>query len=183
MSRSNEIYDIPFVGLKNGTHEYTYEIGDTFFEESTYAQIQAGQLTAHLSLEKKETMLIGQYTVAGKVTLDCDRCNAPMDLQIQGDMKLIYKFSLHEEDDEMLVVIHPDEHQINVESALYELIMLSLPLRKIHPTGSCDEAMWELIQQYTINANDDEEEGEGEEDDENDDQDDDNPWSILKSLN
>jgi uncharacterized metal-binding protein YceD (DUF177 family) len=114
---------------------------------------------------------------------------------------LIYKFGLEEAEDETLVVLHPDEYQINVKAPIYELIIISLPSRKIHKTGECDEEMWNLVKQYTVNSEDneedeldfnpddfglDDEDWEDDLDDENpddDDEDDESPWEILKNLN
>ncbi len=141
-------------------------------------------------------MLIAQFWIEGTVFVACDRCTAPMEINIKGDYKLIYKFGLEEAEDETLVVIHPDAYQINVKDPIYELIIISLPSRTIHKEGECDEEMWNLVKTYTINAEDDEEDSwdEDEEWDEDEDDDDDwedddeeddkeDPWSILKDLN
>lgn len=203
---------IPFIGLKLGKHHFEFEIDDTFFESMEYSIIQKGNVKVELELDKKETMLIATFDVEGVVETLCDRCNTPMNLEIQGSYKLVYKFGLEEEEDEMLIVLHPDSYQIDVTTPIYELITSQLPLRAIHDDGECDEEMWELIQKHTINANVDEEEDWDDEDwdedlddedwidDEGDDDDeegnldsdegnsdDDRPidprWSILKNLN
>lgn len=202
MSRSDSQYNIPFVGLKIGKHEFEYDIDDTFFEDLEYSLVQKGKLKVILELDKKETMLLANYKVSGTVTSECDRCTAPLELEIIGEYRLIYKFGLEEAEDETLVVLHPDEYQINVKAPIYELIIISLPSRKIHKTGECDEEMWNLVKQYTVNSEDNEEDeldfnpddfglddedwGEDDLDDENpddDDEDDESPWEILKNLN
>jgi uncharacterized metal-binding protein YceD (DUF177 family) len=132
-----------------------------------------------------------------------------MDLDIYGSYRLIYKFGLEEEEDETLVVLHPDSYQIDVTMPIYELVASQIPLRVKHDEGECDEEMWALIQKHTINANeaepsefmdedwddDDEDFEEDEIDDEADtsldegeeEPDNDKPidprWSILKNLN
>ena len=198
MSDSDQIYNLPFLGLKVGKHVYEFEVNDSFFEGISYSMVHKGQLQVRLELEKKETMLFASFEVIGIVSVDCDRCNTPMDLSIEGSLKLIYKFGLEEENDDSLVVLHPDEYQINVKEPIYELISLSLPSRKVHPSGECDEEMWALIQKYTVNPEDEDEEylddeylededfdEEDEEDQEEDGDDtpDDPRWSILKNLN
>lgn len=47
------IFEIPFVGLKVGVHEFDFEIDDKFFESLPYSLIERGSLKAFLSLEKK----------------------------------------------------------------------------------------------------------------------------------
>jgi uncharacterized metal-binding protein YceD (DUF177 family) len=180
MSTLDKLFNIPFVGLKAGKHEYNFEIQDAFFEEFEYSEIKKANLKANLILDKKETMLIGQFSISGSVIAECDRCTGPIELQIKGEFKIVYKFGTEEEDDEALIVIHPDEYQINVKAPFYELIIISLPLRKIHPEGECDEEMWELVKKYTVNS--EEEEEDFEEEDEEDDTDE-IDWSMLKNLN
>jgi uncharacterized metal-binding protein YceD (DUF177 family) len=166
----NNEFTIPFVGLKIGKHYFDFEINASFFESMEYSIIQKGSLKATLEFEKKETMLIALFAVKGSVSTTCDRCDTPMDLDIQGENRLIYKFGTEEEEDENLVVLHPDTYQIDVSFPIYELITSLLPLRATHKPGECDEEMWELIQKHTINANVEEE------DLDDDDWDDDEDW-------
>ncbi len=204
--RMNNEFNIPFVGLKVGKHYFEYEINTSFFESMEYSIIHEGSLKATLELEKKETMLIALFAVKGSVSTTCDRCDTPMNLDVQGEYRLIYKFGTEDEEDENLVVLHPDSYQIDVTFPFYELITSLLPLRATHKPGECDEEMWELIQKHTINANveeeeldDDDEDWDEDEDwedeDENDSDDQDEPedypldrpinpqFAILKNLN
>ena len=147
---------------------------------------------------KKERMLVAKFSVSGSVSTDCDRCNSPMNLQISNNFQIIYTFGIEAMEDENIIVIPPDEFEINVKEQIYELISLAIPNRKIHPTGECDEEMYELVKRYTVNFNekeediedeyfeDDEEDDdfEDEDEDDSDDNDDIDPkWSILKNLN
>ena len=187
MNKSNKIFKIPFVGLKLGFHEFNFEINDSFFEDFEFSLVNKGKLEVVLILEKKERMLIANFSVTGIVTTDCDRCNSPMNLSVKNNFKIIYAFGVETFEDENLIVIQPDESEINVKEPIYELIMLALPNRKIHLLGDCDEEMFKLVQQYTVNfnendSNDEEFDDDSDEDDEDDD-DIDPKWSILKNLN
>jgi uncharacterized metal-binding protein YceD (DUF177 family) len=202
---------IPFVGLKIGKHLFDFEVGNSFFESMEYSIIEQGNVKVTLELDKKETMMIALFHAEGIINTLCDRCNTPMDLEIDGGYKLIYKFGLEEEEDEMLVVLHPDSYQIDITNPIYELITTQLPLRVLHDEGYCDEEMWELIQQHIVNPEDeedlddedwddedeewdfDEDETDSDDDDDDDDweeedeNDKDKPidprWAILKNLN
>jgi uncharacterized metal-binding protein YceD (DUF177 family) len=200
VSRSDLIYNIPFIGLKVGKHLFEYEVNDSFFDDLEYSLIQKGKVHVRLELEKKETMMIATFWAEGTVETECDRCTGPLELKIKGDYRLIYAFGHGESEDETLMMIDPDEYQINVKDPIYELITLSVPNRKIHPEGQCDEEMWKLVKAYTVNPEDEEEdfdpneewddddeewddEGDDPGDDEDDDEDDESAWSILKNLN
>ena len=164
-------FEIPFVGLKIGVHEFEFDIDNTFFESLPYSLIEKGSLKAWLTLEKKETMLIASFDIDGTVEMECSRCNEPMDVEVYGDMEIIYKFGHEEVEDENLIVISPDSYEIDVTQPIYELIVVSLPSRPVHEEGECDEEMVKLIEKFQSKPKDD-----------NDD-DTDPRWSALKNLN
>lgn len=170
---------IPFVGLKLGKHTFEFEIGDTFFEGFEYSIVQKGKLTAFLDLEKKETMLLAHFRAEGVVITECDRCTSDMEMEIQGEFTWIYKFGTEESEDENLIVLHPDEYQIDVKDPIYELITVSLPTRKIHPLGECDEEMWGMVQKHLVNINDEEEEDDFEDDDDDTDE---IEWPVFDKI-
>jgi uncharacterized metal-binding protein YceD (DUF177 family) len=184
VAESKREYVIPFVGLKLGVHEFEFEITDSFFEDIEYSIVHKGNVSVKLSLDKKETMLIGDYTIVGKVETGCDRCNEPVEVEIQGEYQLIYKFDDKPSDDESLIIVYPEEFEIDVKDSILELITVSLPARALHEEGDCDEEMMDLLYEYTVNA-DDASEDVGDSEEELDDEDDDmiDPrWEALKGL-
>lgn len=206
MKKSSGAFIIHFVGLKNGTHVYEFDIDKTFFEAIENSLIEDGNVRARLSLEKKETMMIAEFSVTGTVNTVCDRCNDPIELPVEGNYRIIYKFGNEVSDDENLIVLDPDAYELDVAAPLYELLCVSLPTRILHQPGECNEEMMALYNSYTINAGqpdedddddwDDEDEDDDweDEEDEDSDPDDDDPeddddrpvdprWSALKNLN
>jgi uncharacterized metal-binding protein YceD (DUF177 family) len=192
--KSKRDYIIPFVGLKVGFHEFEFEIRDAFFDELEYSIIQKGNALVKLRLEKKETMLIGEFSVRGMVFTSCDRCNDPVEVPVDGTFRLIYKFGDEVSDDETLIVLPNDSYELDVRQNIYELITVSLPTRLVHPKGECNEEMLDLLQKYSgrsedLGEEDDEDEWDDEDEDwdDEDDEDDDDPidprWSALKNLN
>lgn len=199
---SKREYIIPFVGLKIGFHEFTYDITDAFFEGIEYSIVHSGNVHVTLQLEKKETMLLGIFQIDGLVTTSCDRCTDPIEVEIDGEYQIIYKFGGDATDDESLIVLDPEAYELDVQMNIYELITVSLPLRVVHSEGGCNPEMLELLDKYVINANDDEDDedyfededdedfddDDDESDDDSEDEDDDNNdidprWSVLKNLN
>ncbi len=193
--KSKREFIIPFVGLKVGFHDFEFEIRDTFFDELQYAIIQKGEAVVKLKLEKKETMLIGEFSVSGSVVTSCDRCNDPVEVPIKGTFRLIYKFGDEQSDDETLIVLPNDTYELDVRQNIYELMTVSLPSRLVHPKGECNEEMIELLQKYSGRNeedskddwdNEDEDDWDDEDEDDWDDEDDepvDPRWSALKNLN
>ena len=155
--KSEKEYIVPFIGLKLGIHEFEFEIHDAFFEAREYSIIQSGNVKVALLLEKKETMLVGNFTLTGVVTSMCDRCNAVIEVPVKGNFRLVYKFGLEISDDESLIVLHPDSYEIDLRDTLYEFITISLPTKIVHPQGACNPEMLELLDKYLLqNENEDE---------------------------
>jgi uncharacterized metal-binding protein YceD (DUF177 family) len=192
--KSNIEYIIPFIGLKLGFHEFEFQIQDAFFVDREYSSIHSGTANVQLILEKKETMMIGEFEIKGTVSTDCDRCNDPIEVPIKGSFKLVFTFGNEPSDDESLIVMHPDDYELELKDHLYELLIVSLPTRLIHPKGACNEEMIELLSKYTVQQepsdSDDEDDWDLEDDDDYEDdedwEDDDNPidprWNKLKDI-
>lgn len=193
---------IPFIGLKIGSHTFEFDIVNSFFDSFEYSIIHEGNVHVDLVLEKKETMMIGNFSCEGKVSTLCDRCNDPLEVPVKGNFQLVFKLSTEKTDDEALIVLPPESYELDVTPYIYELITVSLPTRMIHEEGGCNEEMVETLGQYLVNPDDEEEdddwdeefdEDDGDDFDEedwNEEEDNDKPdgdidprWSILKNLN
>lgn len=181
MNHKKRPFSIPFVGLKNGKHEFDFEIGQTFFEEYDYSGIEDANVQVQLILDKKETMLIGEFSIKGEVVTACDRCTDSLSVPVEANYTQYFKFGLEDSGDDSLTVMHPDEYQIDVKDLIYEFIVISLPTRLLHPEGLCNEEMMAAMEKHIVNLNQDDEDDY--DDDEEDDDDDESPWSILKDLN
>lgn len=181
VGRTKREYIIPFVGLKIGVHEFEFDITDAFFEEFEYSIVKSGDVKVHLQLDKKETMLVGQFQLEGSVNTECDRCGDPVKIDIDGEYQLIFKFDTEPSDDETLVVLYPEDFEIDLNDHILELINVSLPARSVHESEEdCNEEMMDLLDEYTNFSDDDE--GYDDEDDDEDEDDVDPRWAALKGL-
>jgi len=179
-------------------HTFEFDIADAFFGQFEYSLIEKGNVRVTLNLEKKETMMIGSFEIKGTVEVACDLCTEPFDLEIEGEYQLIFKFDDKPTDDETLIIVYPEEFELDLRDNLLELITVSLPSRTIHADGECNEEMLELLSQYRVNADKDDFDEENAEafdegaledevdvDDEVTDEDDayiDPRWAALKKL-
>lgn len=127
-------YNIQFIGLKIGAHKFDYDIDNSFFHLFEYEDFNAAKLKVNVYLEKKTTLLEFQFKVNGTVNVNCDLTNEPFDQKIQDQFNLIVKFgdTYNDNNEEILIIPH-GEYQINVAQYIYELIILAVPVKKIHP--------------------------------------------------
>ncbi|MBT8297341.1 MAG: DUF177 domain-containing protein [Maribacter sp.] len=127
-------FNIPFSGLKQGKHEFDYTIGNTFFESFGYNEFNDANVDLHVVLNKMSTMLELEMHAEGSVNVDCDTTSEPYDQEISGALELVVKFGdeFNDENDEILIIPH-SEHQLNIAQYVYEMLVLSVPQKRVHP--------------------------------------------------
>jgi uncharacterized metal-binding protein YceD (DUF177 family) len=141
----NKDFLIPFVGLKQGKHQFEFDIDKTFFDGFDFDEYNDVNIKVNLVLEKKSTMLELAFKHKGTVNVPCDLSNEDFDLPVKGKLNLIVKFGdeFNNDNDEMLVLPH-GEYQVDVSQYIYEMIVLSVPSKRVHPgmkDGTMDAAI------------------------------------------
>ena len=133
MKKLNE-YLIPFVGLKLGKHQFEYQINKTFFDHFEYDDFESANIQVDVVLEKKSLMLELHFKHKGTVYVPCDVTGEMFDLPIEGAVKLVVQFGeeYNDENEEILILPH-GEHQLDISQYIYEMIALSVPLKRVHP--------------------------------------------------
>ncbi|RZJ66859.1 MAG: DUF177 domain-containing protein [Flavobacterium sp.] len=133
MKQLNEFL-ISFAGLKLGKHQFEYQIDKKFFDQFGYDEFESCDITVNVVFEKKSTMLELHFKHKGTVHVPCDTTGEMFDLAIKGKMKLIVQFgdSFNNDNEELLILPH-GEHQIDISQYVYEMIALSVPIKRVHP--------------------------------------------------
>ena len=133
MNRTKEFL-IPFVGLKLGKHHFEYQINNVFFENFDYDEFQNSDIKVAVVLDKKSNMLELEFKHKGTVNVPCDLTGEDFDLPIKGKMKLIVRFGeAFNNDNEELLILPFGEFEIDIIQYIYEMIALSVPLKRVHP--------------------------------------------------
>ena len=133
MKVTNEFL-IPFVGLKLGKHKFEYQISKTFFDHFEYDEFESANIKVNVVLDKKSTMLEVSFKHVGTINVPCDLTNEDFDMTINGNLNLVVRFGEeYNDDNEELLILPFAEFQIDLSQYIYEMIVLSIPLKKIHP--------------------------------------------------
>jgi uncharacterized metal-binding protein YceD (DUF177 family) len=145
----NKEFLIPFAGLKQGKHQFEFQINKTFFDDFEFDEFNDVNVKVNLVLEKKSTMLELSFKHKGTVNVPCDLSNENFDLPIKGKLDLIVKFgeAYNDENDEILILPH-GEYQVDVAQYIYEMIILSVPSKRVHPgmkDGTLDAGIIEKL--------------------------------------
>lgn len=130
----NNEFLIPFAGLKLGKHHFEFEITNAFFEDFGYDDFESVGITVNVVLEKKSTMLELSFKHKGTVHVPCDLTGEMFDLPVKGKLHLVVQFGeeFNNDNEELLILPH-GEHQIDISQYVYEMIVLSVPQKRVHP--------------------------------------------------
>ncbi|MFV8341367.1 YceD family protein [Flavobacterium sp. XS2P39] len=182
MNKTKE-YLIPFVGLKLGKHQFEYQISNAFFEIFDYNEFQNSDIKVNVVLEKKSTMLELNLKHKGSVNVPCDLTSEDFDLPVKGKMKLIVRFGeMYNNDNEELLILPHGEFEIDIAQYIYEMIVLSVPLRRVHPgikDGSLNTEALTKLKELTIKEQKKEQKKENKQEQK---EDIDPRWDKLKQL-
>jgi uncharacterized metal-binding protein YceD (DUF177 family) len=136
MSRRRD-FEIAFVGLKPGIHEYSYSIDDRFFEDYQQQDFRNCKAQVKLLLDKKSSFMLLRFEVGGVLEVTCDRCNSDLPLDLWDEFNLTVKLvdepdvMNEQEEDPDVYYIGRGESHINVGNWIYEFINLSIPMQKV----------------------------------------------------
>ncbi|MCQ9634937.1 DUF177 domain-containing protein [Chryseobacterium sp. WG14] len=134
-------YDVSFSGLKNGKHEFRFEIDKTFFQLfETEQEFTNPRIAVDVLLDKHTTFLEFVIKIHGLVELVCDITNEDFDYSIENEIKILVNFGEEYDDsNEDVITIPSGEHAFNVAHLIYENVMLSIPMKKISPHVSDED--------------------------------------------
>ncbi|PID89719.1 MAG: hypothetical protein CSB01_00510 [Bacteroidia bacterium] len=126
-------FNIDFESLKDGKHQFVYEIDDEFFRFFEQSPVTKAAMTVGAELEKKPNLLMLTLDLKGNVVVECDRCLDDIDISINSRHKLYVKFSDEEIEEPEMIHIPEGTRRIKTAKYIYEYIILNIPIRNVHP--------------------------------------------------
>lgn len=169
-------YEIPYTGLGLGRHRYDFRLDGAFFQSIEPTGPVEADISAETELDRFDEMMHFDVRITGTVRAACDRCNAPITVNVDQRTRYVIRFgsTTHKTDDDILV-LGTAEHLLDVREFLYESTMLGMPLRRVHlDIEDCDP---QVVQWLTGSVEDAPSEVEEQEDEETDPR-----WAALKGL-
>ncbi len=129
-------YEIAFVGLKPGRHEYVYEIDNQFFADRQPQDFSNPHVMVKVILDKKSSFFMLTFEIGGTVELVCDLCGNTVEKTLWEDFEMLVKMvdnpdemNASEEDPDIYYISRTESH-IRIEDWIYEFINLSIPLQR-----------------------------------------------------
>lgn len=130
-------FEIAFVGLKPGLHEFNYTIDDKFFEVFQQQDFRNCNANVKLLVDKKHGFMLLKFEIGGSLEVTCDRCNNDLPFELWDEFNITVKIvedpvAMNEtEDDPDVYYIGRGEGHIDVANWIYEFINLSIPMQKV----------------------------------------------------
>lgn len=148
-------YDIDFVKLKLGQHDFDYKIDDSFFSVKENSLIGHGNVNVHLIIDKKERLMNLDFTIEGIVKTECDVCLDMFDLPVKSNESIVIKITeTPKESDGEIIYLGPNAISFNVYDHIYEIICTSIPMTKTckdnsETPRSCNPQMLKFLSKST----------------------------------
>lgn len=133
MKKNRYIY-IQISGLTNDVHEFDFELDKGFFDlfESNLEVNETFQVK--VLLKKATNMITADLNISGMVDLVCDRCLENYQYPLKATETIFFKYGeTHKELSENLFVIPAEQEALDLNQHVYDSIMLSIPMKKLHP--------------------------------------------------
>lgn len=156
-------FEIAFVGLKPGLHEFEYQIEDKFFQNYGEQDFTNCNAKVKLSLDKHQGFMMLKFDIDGTVDVLCDRCGNNLTLQLWDEFNIIVKMvdepelmNEQEEDPDVYYISRTESH-LHISDWIYEFINLSLPTQKIcgedeNGTSKCNKEVLEKLRKMEEDA-------------------------------
>lgn len=130
-------YDIAFVGLKQGIHEFNYHVDDKFFADYKETDFTNCDSSVKLTLEKNTSFMMLKFEVGGSVSVICDRCANTLSIDLWDEFNLVIRqvedpeeMNQSKEDPDVFYISRTESH-IHLADWIYEFVMLSIPMQRM----------------------------------------------------
>lgn len=125
-------FSLPYTGMKDGLHKYTFVAGDEFLSHFPDSPIQKGDFTIRVSVDKRPGLSDLNFDISGRMATACDRCTADIQLPVYGSYQLVVKTGQENADDVEVIYIREDQPTLDLTQVIYEFICLSIPMVRVY---------------------------------------------------
>ncbi len=146
-------YDIVFSGLKEGEHNYIFKISDTFLKNFGFNELKNVDIKVNSIFTKKNSLMKLNLKGKGSYKLTCDISNEEFSYKVNSELNYVIKFGENYNDDnDQYVIIPRNSFKFNVAKSIYEMIVLSIPQKRLHPgviDGSLNSKTMKILNQLS----------------------------------
>ncbi|MEO6188887.1 MAG: DUF177 domain-containing protein [Ginsengibacter sp.] len=130
-------FEVAFVGLKPGFHEFNYQVDEKFFADYTEADFTNCEARIKVTLEKNTSFMMLKFEVGGSVNVICDRCGNMLQMELWDEFNMVVKqvenpeeMNTNEEDPDIFYISRTESH-LHLADWIYEFVSLSVPTHRM----------------------------------------------------
>jgi len=126
-------FTLSIAGLKLGEHLYDFKINKAFFEQLEYDEFNDAAINLEAVVQKTSRLLEFTLNFEGTVNVFCDVSNEPYDQFVSRSYQFTVRFGEEYNDlEEDLLILPYGSTEVNIQQYVYESVILSVPLRRVH---------------------------------------------------
>ena len=158
MSKFQQYY-INLKDLQSDSQVIEYTLDDNYFQKIDSPEVKKGNVTATVTVKKKNNLFELSFLLKGFVQIPCNRCLDDMEQPIEYKEKLQVKFGNRFSEEDDTVIVPEADGGINIAWFLYEFIVLDIPIKHVHAPGECNKTMMTKLKKHiTRQKSDDDDE-------------------------
>ena len=142
-------FKLPLKSLGTGTHNFEYHLDKQFFTNMENSDIHGADLDVKLTVVYNGEFYTLDFSIAGEVTLICDRCLDDLHFPIEATYHIVVKYGedYNDDNDEVLEIPAGDAF-LNVAYMIYDTVVLAIPIKHVHPLGKCNRHMSAMLKKH-----------------------------------
>lgn len=146
-------YRLALASLPEGVSEHDYVLDTAFFEAMEQSEVVGADVKVHLEVDHKNGAYYLHIGAEGELSIPCDRCLEPMGHPVNLEENLTVKYGAEYDDSADGVLVIPEtDASLDLAPLLYDMMLLSIPMRHVHPEGSCDPSMSRILEEHASSA-------------------------------
>lgn len=150
---NNRVCEITLTALAVGTHEFEYDLDDAFFASFGNEEVTGGRVHASVTVAKNQLQCDVTVHVEGELVTFCDRCLDPLTVPVENDEEFVAKVGeCADDEDEDLVTVAADDPRLCLDSRLYQMCVVAMPIMRVHAEGECNPEMIEILRAHQADA-------------------------------
>lgn len=148
---------ISLPALGEGHYELELKADTGFFASRGNAEVTEADVTAYVDIDVRHEVYNIGITCQGRIFIPCDRCLEPMSLDIDEDYDVTVKYGEEYDETDDAIIIPDDEVEFDLSPLVADTVLLSIPLRHVHPEGECNSEMVKIMKNHSAEEHDSEE--------------------------
>lgn len=139
MSMKGNRNRIVLSGLPEGHFSEQFTLENAVFARENPFDIYGGEVEAFVEGDRTGNVFQLNIALRGFVKTICDRCADDLDLPINASYPFVVKFGQTTDlDDVEELIVSMDDPVLPMDDLLYQLVVLSIPMKRVHADGECN---------------------------------------------